>query len=75
MARDVRRAMGRLARREESRALRARMDHLERSLEALQDSVYSDVRRHDHELAELRHQMDPANLARALSDDTRRRGL
>jgi hypothetical protein len=74
MARGMRRAIRRLAT-DETRQLRARIDHLETSLEALQDSVYHDVQRHDRELAELRRLVDPVNLVRALSDDARRRGL
>jgi hypothetical protein len=74
MARRMRRAIRRFAN-EDTRDLRKRMDHLEASLEALQDTVYRDVQRHDHELAELRSQLDPPNLVRALSDDARKRGL
>ena len=48
---------------------------VERELLALQDSVYRDVRRQDGEMAELRQQLEPPNLVRALSDDARRRGL
>jgi uncharacterized coiled-coil protein SlyX len=55
--------------------LRARIAHLESTLEELQDSVYRDKRRHEQELADMRKLLDPANLARALSDDARRRGL
>ena len=75
MARDMRRAMGRRVRKDQTRALRERVDFLEKSLEALQDSVYRDVRRQDAELAEVREQLDPPNLVRALSEDARRRGL
>jgi hypothetical protein len=74
MARRMRRAMGRLNR-DDAAKLRARIDHLEIELQALQDTVYRDVQRHDGELAELRRQLDPTNLVRALSDDARRRGL
>jgi hypothetical protein len=70
----MRRAIRRFAK-EDTRDLRARLDQLERALEALQDSVYRDVQRQDHDLAELRSQLDPPNLVRALSDDARRRGL
>ena len=74
MARGMRRAIRRFAS-EDTRQLRARIDHLETSLEALQDSVYRDVQRQDSELAELRRLVDPENLVRALSEDARRRGL
>jgi hypothetical protein len=52
-----------------------RLEHLERSLEALQDSVYRDKLKYESELAALRELMAPENMARALSDDARRRGL
>jgi hypothetical protein len=61
--------------RDEAQELRTRLAHLERELLALQDSVYRDVRRQDGEMAELRQQLEPPNLVRALSDDARRRGL
>ncbi len=61
--------------RDDAQELRNRVAHLERELQALQDSVYRDVRRHEREMAELRQQLDPPNLVRALSDDARRRGL
>ena len=41
-----------------------RLAHLEGELQALQDSVYRDVRRHDQEMADLRQQVDPENLVR-----------
>ena len=55
--------------------LHARLEHLERTVEALQDSVYRDKLRYESEIEELRKLMEPGNLARALSDDARRRGL
>lgn len=78
--RGMRRAIERVASHPEAQGsgepeLRARLAHLERSLEALQDSVYRDKRRHEQELADLRKQLDPENLVRALSEDARRRGL
>lgn len=75
MARRMRRTIARRGRTEEADALRSRLDALEKALEALQDSVYKDVVRQDQELAELRRQLEPPNLVRALSDDARRRGL
>jgi hypothetical protein len=75
MARRMRRGLGARIARDEAQELRNRLAHLEGELQALQDSVYRDVRRHDQEMADLRQQLDPANLVRALSDDARRRGL
>jgi hypothetical protein len=75
MARRMRRGLGARIARDEAQELRTRLEHLERELLALQDSVYRDVRRQDGEMAELREQLDPPNLVRALSDDARRRGL
>jgi hypothetical protein len=56
-------------------SLHARVDHLEAAFEGLQDAVYRDAQRHEHELAELRRAMLPENMARTLSVDARRRGL
>jgi hypothetical protein len=55
--------------------LHARVAHLETVLEALQDQVYRDAQRHQQELADLRTQLQPENVAKALSADARRRGL
>ena len=75
MARRMRRGLGARIGRDEAQELRTRLEHLERELQALQDSVYRDVRRQDQEMTELRQKLDPPNLVRALSDDARRRGL
>ncbi len=75
MARRMRRGLGARIARDEAQELRTRLEHVERELLALQDSVYRDVRRQDGEMAELRQQLEPPNLVRALSDDARRRGL
>jgi hypothetical protein len=48
---------------------------LEELLEGLQDAVHRESVRRDHEAAELQRQISPAELARALSEDARRRGL
>ncbi len=53
----------------------ARLAHLETELEAVQDQVYRQAQRHDRELAALRRQPQPGNVARALSADARRRGV
>jgi hypothetical protein len=60
---------------DELSALRVRLDHLEAALEGLQDAVYRDAQRHARELAELRHEIQPAEMARSLSSEARRRGV
>jgi hypothetical protein len=60
---------------EDELELHARIAHLETTLEALQDSVYRDKLRFEQEIAELRKLVSPDTMARALSDDARRRGL
>lgn len=56
-------------------ALSRRMDRLEAQLEALQDAVHRDAMRRDDEQARLERKTEPAEIARALSTDARRRGL
>jgi hypothetical protein len=60
---------------ERERDLMARVAHLEAVIEGLQDAVYRQARQHDEDIAELRKRTDPAELARALSADARKRGL
>jgi hypothetical protein len=60
---------------DELSALHVRLDHLEAALEGLQDAVYRDAQRHARELAELRHEIQPAEMARSLSSEARRRGV
>jgi hypothetical protein len=57
------------------RRLSERVGHLEALVEGLQDSVHRDAVRHEERLAELERTMQPEALAKALSDDARRRGL
>jgi hypothetical protein len=52
-----------------------RLDALEAMVEALQDSVDRQATRHDERLNELARQLQPSELARALDEDARRRGL
>lgn len=52
-----------------------RLSQLEATVEALQDQVYRQNERHQHEVADLRRQLNPKELARAMSADARRRGL
>jgi uncharacterized coiled-coil protein SlyX len=76
--------LGRLRRRQ--RALEgsheARLEMLERQvadleelLEGLQDAVHRESVRRDHEASEVQKKMAPSELARALSEDARKRGL
>jgi hypothetical protein len=55
--------------------LEARMEHLERALEGLQDAVYRQALLESERIDELRKRTDPAEIARELSRDARRRGL
>jgi vacuolar-type H+-ATPase subunit I/STV1 len=55
--------------------LRARLARLEQALEGLQDAVHRESRRRDEEITALRQQLQPQEIARALSEDARRRGL
>ncbi len=56
-------------------ALRARIEHLEQLVQALQDSVYRESERQSKRLAEIEAQIQPAALSVALSKDARDRGL
>jgi septal ring factor EnvC (AmiA/AmiB activator) len=56
-------------------ALEARVQQLEGSLEALQDALYRQAVAHDKALAELHECTKPEHIARALSEDARKRGL
>jgi len=58
-----------------SRDLAARVERLESVIEGLQDAIYRQAQQQDREIAELRRRTEPAEIARALSDDARRRGL
>ena len=55
--------------------LEARMEHLERALEGLQDSVYRQAMLEDENVGELRRRTEPEQMARDLSQDARKRGL
>jgi uncharacterized coiled-coil protein SlyX len=56
-------------------ALEARVAHLEKLLEGLQDSVYRESERHDKRIGELETRIQPAALGEAMSNDVRKRGL
>jgi hypothetical protein len=55
--------------------LEARMEHLERELEGLQDAVYRQAMLEDENVSELRRRTEPEQMARDLSQDARKRGL
>jgi predicted RNase H-like nuclease (RuvC/YqgF family) len=55
--------------------LEARVEHLEAELEGLQDAVYRQAVLEEEHIDELRRRTAPEQLARDLSEDTRRRGL
>jgi hypothetical protein len=56
-------------------ALERRLNQLEAQLEGLQDSVHREAVRRDEQQARLERKTSPAELARSLSRDARRRGL
>jgi hypothetical protein len=56
-------------------ALEDRLEQLERVVEGLQDALYSESRRQNDRVEELRARTEPSVIARALSDDARKRGL
>ena len=55
--------------------LEARLTHLERLVQGLQDSVYRESERHSALITELQEQIQPAVLSAALSQYSRDRGL
>jgi hypothetical protein len=56
-------------------ALEARIAHLERLVEGLQDSVHRESERHGKLIAEVQAQIEPAAMRAALTKDARTRGL
>ena len=57
------------------RTLEARVAHLERLVEGLQDSVHRESERQGKQIAELQGQIRPAAIGAALAEDARSRGL
>jgi hypothetical protein len=57
------------------RAMEARIAHLERLVEGLQDSVYRESERHSKLIADLQAQIQPGAIGAALAEDARNRGL
>jgi hypothetical protein len=60
---------------EDLEQLRERLGHLEALVEGLQDAVHRSSVRNEERMAELERKTQPEALAKALSDDARRRGL
>jgi hypothetical protein len=60
---------------EDLRGLTERLEHLEALVEGLQDAVHRNAVRHEERMAELDRKTEPEALAKALSEDARRRGL
>ena len=56
-------------------ALEARVAHLERLVEGLQDSVHRESERHSKLIADLQGQVQPDAMSAALAQDARDRGL
>jgi hypothetical protein len=56
-------------------ALEARVERLESVLEGLQDALYRASALEDRQIAELGRRTAPHEMARALSEDARRRGV
>jgi vacuolar-type H+-ATPase subunit I/STV1 len=56
-------------------ALEARIAHVERLVEGLQDSVHRESERHAKLIAELHGQIQPGAMGAALAEDARSRGL
>lgn len=55
--------------------LAARLEHLESTLEGLQDAVYRQSVLEGRQIAELGRRTEPHEMARALSQDARRHGV
>jgi hypothetical protein len=56
-------------------ALEARVAHLEKLVEGLQDSVHRESQRYSKLIAELEARIQPGAMGAALSEDARKRGL
>ena len=56
-------------------AVERRLAHLEAALEGLQDAIHRESLRRNEQTAELQRKTQPGEMARALSEDARERGL
>jgi prefoldin subunit 5 len=77
---NLRARIGKLSRARQQRdqdlqRLTQRLEQLEALVEGLQDAVHRDAVRHEERMAELERKTQPEALAKALSEDSRRRGL
>jgi hypothetical protein len=59
----------------ELRLLGERVTQLEQLVQGLQDAVHRESRRQGERIAELEGRVQPAAIAKALSEDARKRGL
>jgi wobble nucleotide-excising tRNase len=59
----------------EQRETRERLDRLESVIEGVQDAMHRETVRQQQLIDDLERKTEPAEMARALSDDARRRGL
>jgi hypothetical protein len=57
------------------RAMEDRITHIEAMIEGLQDSVHREAVRTSTAIEQLRKRTDPGEMSRALSRETRERGL
>jgi len=55
--------------------MQSRVEHLEKLVEGLQDSIHRESERQGKRITELEARMDPAAIGLALSKDARDRGL
>jgi chaperonin cofactor prefoldin len=55
--------------------LAERVERLENLVEGLQDAMHRESVRHDELIEQLQKKTEPAEIARALSEDARKRGL
>jgi hypothetical protein len=60
---------------EDVQRLQQRVTHLEALVEGLQDAIHRDSTRHEERMSDLERKIEPESMAKALSDDARRRGL
>jgi len=56
-------------------ALEVRVADLEQMIQGLQDAVHREAVRRDEQAARFERRIEPRELARALSEDARERGL